>query len=259
MRILVVSFFLFAGFMGTGPALAEDDGWISLFNGENLDGWVVKIRGYELGENFGNTFRVEDGLLTVSYDEYDSFDERFGHIFYGESFSHYIIRAEYRFIGEQCKNGPGWALRNSGIMLHCQPPDTMTVDQDFPASIEVQLLGGDGTHPRTTGNLCTPGTNVVMDSELITRHCTNSVSDTFHGEQWVTAEVEVFGNKIIRHLINGHIVLEYMKPQLDENTPSAKRLLDAGADLMLSEGYISLQAESHPVQYRKVEILPLVD
>lgn len=200
---------------------------------------------------------MEDGLLTVSYDEYDEFNERFGHIFYGEPFSHYIFRAEYRFIGEQCPGGPGWAFRNSGVMLHCQPPETMAIDQDFPVSAEVQLLGGDGSNPRTTGNLCTPGTHVVMNNELVTRHCTNSSSETYHGEQWVTVEIEVFGNTVIRHLINGQKVLEYYQPQIDENDPSGKRLLDDGHDRMLSEGYISLQAESHPVQYRSIEILPL--
>ncbi|MEJ7588498.1 MAG: hypothetical protein WKI04_13135 [Ferruginibacter sp.] len=41
--------------------------WEQLFNGKNLDGWMVKIRGYELNDNFGNTFRVENGVMKVSY------------------------------------------------------------------------------------------------------------------------------------------------------------------------------------------------
>src|SRR6266567_2083871 len=121
-----------------------ESGWINLFNGKDLTGWTPKIKGYELGENFGNTFRVEDGVMKVSYDQYNKFDRKFGHLFYKDKLSHYRLRVEYRFVGDQCPGGEGWATRNSGVMLHCQPPETMAKDQDFPASIEVQFLGGLG-------------------------------------------------------------------------------------------------------------------
>jgi hypothetical protein len=231
--------------------------WISLFNGKNLDGWTPKFAGYDLGENFKDTFRVEDGVLKVAYDQYDRFDGQFGHLFYKTPFSHYRLRLQYRFVGEQVPGGPGWAFRNNGIMLHCQPPETMTKDQNFPVSIEFQLLGGDGTNERPTGNVCTPGTNIVMHDKLVTQHCTNSISKTYHGDQWVTAEVEVHGNGLIRHIINGQTVLEYQEPQLDDTDSDAQRLLKAGADKMLREGYISLQAESHPTEFRQIEILVL--
>ncbi|MEN6306276.1 MAG: DUF1080 domain-containing protein [Anaerohalosphaeraceae bacterium] len=241
-----------------GQEDAEKKKWISLFNGKDLKGWTPKFAGSKFGENYKNTFRVEDGVLKVSYDQYEQFNNEFGHLFYEVPFSHYIFRAEYRFTGEQVKGGPGWAFRNSGVMIHCQDPNTITQDQSFPVSIEVQLLGGDGQNDRTTGNLCTPGTNVVMNDKLVTDHCINSKSKTFHGDQWVTIEIEVHGNGIIRHKINGETVLEYQKPQLDERDADAKKLIQDGK-LMLSEGYISLQAESHPVEFRKVEIKPLED
>ncbi len=228
--------------------------WRALFNGKDLTGWTPKIRGYELGENFGNTFRVEDGLIKVRYDAYDEFNERFGHLFHDETFSHYILRVEYRFVGDQVKGGPGWAFRNSGLMLHGESPKTMAKGQDFPASIEVQLLGGDGVKDRTTANLCTPGTNVVMNGELIRRHCTSSTSKTYHGDQWVVCEVEVRGNRVIRHKMDGKIVLEYNEPQLDDRDQHAKELAKANGGLMLDRGSISLQSESHPCDFRKVEI-----
>ena len=231
--------------------------WVSLFNGKNLDGWTPKIAGYDLGDNFGDTFRVEDGVMKVCYDKYDKFDRKFGHIFYETPFSHYILRAEYRFTGEQVPGGPDWAFRNNGLMLHCQSPESMGKNQNFPVSIEVQLLGGDGTHDRTTGNLCTPGTNVVMADKLITAHCTWSTSKTYHGDDWVTIEVEVHGNGVVKHIMDGQVVLEYEKSQLDEKDGDAKKLIADGADIMLSEGYISLQAESHPCEFRKIEIMLL--
>ncbi len=238
------------------PDQTKGQEWIPLFNGKDLEGWKVKITGYELGDNFGNTFRVEDGILKVRYDQYDKFNGRFGHMFYKDKFSHYIIRAEYRFVGEQIPGGPDWAIRNSGIMIHCQSPESMRKDQEFPVCIEVQILGGNGKDERPTGNLCTPGTNVVMGGQLITQHCTNSTSKTYHGDQWVTVEAEVHGGAIIKHKINGEVVLDYEQPQLDENDPDGKTLIKNGNKL-LEEGYISLQSESHPVDFRKVEILVL--
>jgi hypothetical protein len=232
--------------------------WLSIFNGQNLDGWTVKIAGQPLGDNYLNTFRVADGILKACYDNYDKFHVEFGHIFFKDKFSHYRLRLEYRFTGEQTPGGPVWAYRNSGIMIHCQPPQSMNREQSFPVSIEVQLLGGNGTEKRSTGNLCTPGTNVVMNGELVRRHCTNSSSKTYHGDVWVKAEVEVFGNGIIRHFINGEKVLEYEQPQLDNTDPNANELIKDG-NLMLHDGYIALQAESHPVEFRNIEILILDD
>lgn len=250
---------LITGLLVAAPGSLCAEEWQSLFNGQNLDGWTPKIRHAKAGENWGNTFRVADGMIQVRYDQYEKFDERFGHLFYKTPFSHYRLRIEYRFVGEQCPGGPGWALRNSGVMLHGESPDTMAIGQDFPASIEVQFLGGSGTGNRSTANLCTPGTNVVMNGNLILQHCTSSKSKTYHGDQWVTVEVEVHGDKVIRHFVNGEEVLTYEQAQLDERDAHAKELAQKAGTKMLSGGTISLQSESHPIDFRKVEILKLAD
>lgn len=237
------------------PVAAADSQWIQLFNGKDLSGWKVKIAGYELGDNFGETFRVEDGVLKVAYDRYDTFGGRFGHLFYEKPFSSYILRVEYRFVGQQCPGGPPWAFRNSGIMIHGQSAESMKKDQNFPVSIEVQLLGGSGSGERPTANVCSPGTNYVIDGQLITQHCRNSTSKTFHGDQWVTVEVEVHGSRSIEHRVNGETVFRYTQPQLDPNDPIARELIQQrGGEKLLSAGSISLQAESHPCEFRKIEI-----
>ncbi|MCE7061893.1 DUF1080 domain-containing protein [Dyadobacter sp. CY343] len=235
---------------------ADKEEWKQLFNGKNLDGWDIKIRGYDLNDNYKNTFRVEDGKMVVRYDQYDDFKQKYGHIFYKGDFSYYRIAVEYRFVGGQAPKGEGWAWRNSGIMVHGQPAATMGKDQDFPASIEVQLLGGNDK-VRTTCNLCTPGTNVVMNGKLITQHCINSTSKTYNGDQWVKAEVLVLGDSLIQHFINGEKVLEYNKPQLGGGNVSGNdpSLMIEGK--LLDHGSISLQSESHPVEFRKVEVLEL--
>lgn len=223
----------------------DTEEWIELFNGKDLSNWSPKVRGYPLGENPFNTFRVENGIMEARYDQYTEFDKRFGHIFYkGGPFSHYKILVEYRFVGEQVKGGPAWAYRNNGIMYHTQDPKTMTVEQDFPGSMEYQLLGGNGKDPRTTGNLCTPGTHVVFNGKFTEDHIINSTSDTYHGDQWVTAELVVHGSEKAEHFINGKKVLEYTGLQWDDRTPNGS-------------GYIALQAESHPTDFRKVRLLNL--
>jgi hypothetical protein len=180
-----------------GAAKFSGGGWISMFNGKDLTGWTPKFVGCELGVNDRNTFRAGDGVLRVCYDEYESFDGKFGHLFYATEYSSYDMELEYRFVGEQVPGGPGWAFRNNGVMLHGQPAETMGQNQSFPVSIEVQLLGGDGAHERSTGNLCTPGTHVVMDGELITRHVINSSSKTYHGDDWVKLRIEARGGEVV--------------------------------------------------------------
>jgi hypothetical protein len=250
---------LLAAALLTVPVSGQERKWVQLFNGRDLTGWTPKITGSALGDNYGNTFRVENGLLKVVYDKdkYPKWAGQFGHLFYNVPFSRYIIAVEYRFVGEQVTGGPAWATRNSGIMIHCQKPETMGKDQDFPISIEVQLLGGNGKDPRPTANLCTPGTNVVMDGKLFTAHCKNSTSETFHGEQWVRVEAEVDGAGVIKHRVNGVEVLHYEQAQVGGGSvtnfdPAAKP-----DGKLLTEGWISLQSESHPVEFRKVEIIDL--
>jgi hypothetical protein len=193
----------------------------------------------------------------VVYDGYEKWDERYGHLFYKQPFSRYVIAVEYRFVGEQVPGGAGWAYRNSGIMVHCQKPETMGRDQDFPISIEVQLLGGNGKDARPTANVCTPGTNIVMNGVLVTKHCINSASETFHGDQWVRMEAEVDAGRVIRHRVNGREVLHYEQPQIGGAVlgGSDPALMVNGK--LLEGGYISLQSESHPVEFRKVELREL--
>jgi len=239
---------------GTKDISAGREEWIQLFNGKDLEDWTIKINKHPLGENFNNTFRVEDGMMVTRYDQYETFDQEYGHIFYKTPFSRYKLRVEYRIVGEQVPGGQGWAFKNSGVMFHCQPPEKMLIDQPFPVCIEAQFLGGTGEGERPTGNLCTPGTHVVIDGELVTRHCTNSSSQTYHGEEWVTFELVVYGDSIIHHIVNGDTVMTYSGPQTGGDLPEGFPLPEGTP---VTSGYIALQAESHPFDFRKVELLDL--
>lgn len=236
----------------------QENQWVSLFNGKDLTGWTVKINGHAAGENYKNTFRVEDGILKVSYVDYDKFGRSFGHIFYNTPYSNYKIRLQYRFVGEQVEKIGDWAIKNSGVMLHSQSAESMGVGQEFPVSLEAQLLGGyEEGIDRPTGNLCSPGVHVIMGDTLTTEHCLYSSSPTFYGEEWVDFEALILNDSLIVHSINGKEVIRYSKPvyggEYSVDTPEW-----AGTEgKALKTGYISLQSESHPIEFRKIELREL--
>lgn len=232
--------------------------WIRLFNGKDINDWIVKIHHHETGDNFGNTFRVEDGLLKVRYDQYEKFEDRFGHLYYHVPFSYYHLVVEYRFTGEWREDAPAYTVLNSGVMYHAQDPRTMPKEQDWPISVEMQFLAGleDGK-PRSTGNMCSPGTHIVYNGQLDTRHCINSQSKTFAKDEWVRAELIVLGDSLITHIINGDTVLQYSQPQIggpvvNRFDPSQKQ-----DGKKLNSGFIALQSEGQPIDFRKVELLDL--
>jgi hypothetical protein len=241
-----------------GQTTADPKDWIQLFNGKTLDGWVPKIKGHELGDNFNDTFRAGDGVLRAAYDKYTQFDEKFAHLFYQkQKFSHYIIAAEYRFVGEQAAGGPNWAVRNNGLMLHSQSPQSMGKDQDFPISVEVQLLGGGPSGNRSTANVCTPCTEIFMNGAMVKGHCFNSKSETYRGDRWVRVEVEVRGGERFKHMVEGQTVLEYDKPMIGGGSVAAFDPKVKVDGTPLTEGYIAIQGESHPTEFRKIEVLNL--
>ena len=242
------------------PAAAGADKkeWIQLFNGKDLDGWVPKVRGYPAGENYNDTWIVKNGVLAVSYDKYPQFENKFGHLFYTkQKFSYYRIAAEYRFVGEQVPGGPDWAYRNNGLMLHSQSVESMGKDQDFPISVELQLLGGRPTGERSTANVCTPGSEIFMNGAMVKAHCTNSTSPTFRGDQWVHVEAEVRGAEHITHFVEGQKVLEYDNVQIGGGSVNGYDPAVKKDGQPLGEGYVSIQAESHPTEFRKIEVLNL--
>lgn len=226
-----------------------------LFNGKNLEGWTPKINGFKAGENYKNTFRVEDGLLKVSYSEYDSFRSEFGHLFFKDKFSDYRLRIEYRFSKDRTKGAPDWAFANSGVMFHSQSAESMGIDQAFPVSLEAQFLGSEEGNLRPTMNICTPGMHINLADTLTTEHCINSTSKSIMLGDWVTVELIVYGDSLIHHLVEGDTVLTYTKPIIGgEYLPKSD---SASTGKPVKDGYISLQAEGHALDFRKVEYLEL--
>ena len=249
--------FLFVSF-SLKPKEKNKDGWISLFNGKNLDGWIVKIHHHEVGDNYANTFRVVDGKIQVNYDDYKEFNNRYGHLFYKTPFSSYHLKFEYRFTDQWMKDAPSYTYRNSGIMFHSQDPKTILKEQDWPISVEYQILAdaGDG-QPRPTGNMCSPGTEVFFKGKMDPNHCINSSSKTYNWDEWVSGELIVYRDSLITHIVNGEIVLEYTKPQIGGGVVNG---FDPALKIdkkPLTEGYIGLQAEGQGIEFKEIMIKKL--
>jgi hypothetical protein len=256
LRLLLIALpFLFLSYNLKKSAVEKKDAkWVSLFNGKNLDNWIPKIVGYKTGENFGNTFRVEDGILSVRYDKYDSFNNRFGALYYDKKFSNYRLRVEYRFVGNTTPGAPSWGYRDGGIQYHCQPPASMDLNQPFPVCLEYNLLGGNGKDERPSGEICCSGMYVRINGKRNSSYCTPPiVKKTFHGDQWVTAEIDVHNGKIT-HFVNGEQIIQFENPRYDSANAIAKKFIVGDNDLV-KDGYISLQSNSHPMDFRKIEIM----
>ncbi len=255
LRLICLAVLFLAG-CATGPSHQSE--WLTIFDGASLQGWTPKVAGEDLGKDSLKTFRANHGILSVNYGEYDGFQEKFAHLFYDRKLSNYRLKLEYRFVGEQIAGGAAWAHLNSGVMLHSQDPKTIDFDQNFPVSVEAQFLAVSSQFPdQTTSNVCTPGTHIVMGGELTAEHCVNSKIRGSKSSQWVKFEADVRGNDKIRLYINDVLALEFSEPQLDPDDIDAKVILGSG--LSLSSGYIALQSESHPIEFRNIQLLDRAD
>ncbi|WP_132055612.1 3-keto-disaccharide hydrolase [Pseudocnuella soli] len=233
-------------------------GWVPLFNGKDINDWTVKIHHHETGVNFGNTFRAEDGMIKVRYDQYGDFNDQFAHLYYNQPYSHYHLKLEYRFTGELQKSAPSYTILNSGVMYHSQDPRTMLKEQNWPISVEMQFYAGLGDgKPRPTGNMCSPGTEIVYKGKQYNGHCLNSTSKTYDKDEWVQAELIVLGDSLIQHIINGDTVLQYSKPTMGGGVVDGydKALWQPGKPL--KSGFIALQSEGQPIDFRNIQIKAL--
>lgn len=250
--ILIILIWILTGCNQKSPRESE---WINLFDGKDLNDWVVKIHHHDAGVNFGNTFRAEEGIIKVRYDQYDDFNDQFAHLYYKTPFSRFHLKLEYRFTGELQKGAPEYTLLNSGVMFHSQDPQTMPKEQNWPISVEMQFLAGLGDgKPRPTGNMCSPGTDIMYQGKLYPGHCLSSSSKTYDRDAWVRAELVVWGDSLITHIIEGDTVLQYSKPTMGGGVVNGydSTLWKPGKPLI--SGYIALQSEGQPIDFRNIQL-----
>ncbi len=249
-------------------AWAEDSTWVQLFNGKDLSDWDIKFAGKELNVNFNNTFKVVDSAISVDYSGWTRFSDEFGHAANKtKAYSHYLLRVEYQVGPTQVTGGPAWAVQNNGLMVHSQSMASMTLKQDFPISMETQLLGAGntGSNPKNTMNLCTPGTafyNNPSGGSVNMEHCVPSTATARPAPgTWAWVSVSVMGDSIIRHFNQksptGTPVFTYYRPVYWTGNVANPPANTPANGTPLKSGYIAIQAETHPYKFRKMELLDL--
>src|SRR5687768_1516427 len=254
-KCIVVMFILIAC---GNPAQKTEAEWMQLFNGKDLSDWIVKVHHHDAGVNFGNTFRAEDGMIKVRYDQYGDFNNQFSHLYYKQPFSRFHLKLEYHFTGELQKGAPDYTLLNSGVMFHSQDPRTMPKEQNWPISVEMQFLAGLGDgKPRPTGNMCSPGTEIMYQGKVYPGHCLSSSSETYDRDAWVHAELVVWGDSLITHIIEGDTVLQYSKPTMGGGVVNGYDSTLWKPGKPLTSGYIALQSEGQPIDFRNIQLLDL--
>lgn len=258
-QLLLSVLFLLIGFVAFGQQSTTNEAWIKLFNESDIDDWIVKIHHHETGINYGETFRVEDGMIKARYDQYEGeFNDQFGHLYYKQPYSYFRLRMKYRFVGELHPGAPTYTLLNSGVMFHSQDPRTMPKEQNWPISVEMQFLAGLGDgKPRPTGNMCSPGTEVVYEGRIYPGHCINSSSETYEKDKWVSAELIVMGDSLMIHMINGDTVLQYSQPQIGGGVVEGYDPKFKPDGKLLTEGFIALQSEGQPIDFKDIWLLNL--
>lgn len=253
------------------PALGgpNDTVWTKLWTGNNLGDWDIKFAGSALGTNLNNTFRAADGNLEVNYSGWTSFSNQFGHAGYKlRQFSFYVLRAEFQHWGTRPTGAPGWAHQNNGLMIHSQSAASMGPNQDFPVSLETQLLGSGNTESdnNSTLNLCTPGTAFYTQATGGTRndsHCYSASTNTRVGpETWAWATLVVYGDSIIKHYngpsVTGTPTLTYYRPVRATNSGAGGVTINVVNNERLTQGYILIQAETHPYRFRTIDVADMV-
>jgi len=254
----LLSFSFFESEKAESKISQEGSEWKILFNGKDLTGWVPKIHHHESGENYGNTFKVKDGAIEVNYDEYGAFDNRYGHLFYEKPFSSFHLTWDYRFTDQWLKDAASYTYRNSGIMFHSQAPETILKEQDWPISVEYQMLAEEKEEvARPTGNMCSPGTDVVYEGKIDPRHCIDSTSPTFKWNEWVRAELIVYEDSVVHHLVNGDTVLTYSLPQIGGGVANRFDPAVKVDGTSLKSGHIGLQSEGQGVIFKNLKIKEL--
>ncbi len=235
-----------------------EEGWTQLFNGRDLTGWTVKVHHHDAGENFGDTFRVRDSVIEVRYDQYQVFNDQFAHLYYDKPFNKFHLKVDYQFVGKMMADAPSYVEFNSGVMYHSQDPRSMRKEQNWPISVEMQFLAGlDDGKPRPTGNMCSPGTDIEFQGKTYDGHCLDSSSPTYKQDEWVHAELIVYGDSIIHHVINGDTVLTYSKPTIGGGVVAGYDSAIWKPGTPLKSGFIALQAEGQPINFKNVRIREL--
>ncbi|MCC7523340.1 MAG: DUF1080 domain-containing protein [Chitinophagaceae bacterium] len=201
----------------------------SLFNGRDLSGWHIDVPEMDTNATARNPFIVRNGLLV-------SLGTPNGHLITDAVYQNFRLQVEYRFAGK-----PG----NCGVLVFASTPRSLY--QMFPKSIEVQMM-----HKNAGDFWCIVEDIEVPDMEKrrgprsewgITEGKKRRILNLTDGSEkplgeWNTMIVECLNNNV-RVWVNDDLVND-------------------GFNCTAHKGQIALQAEGAEVEFRKVELTPIL-
>lgn len=237
---------------GKSEPIATDDGFTQLYNGENFDGWDLKIRNGD-PEMAARVFSVgKDGVVHVFKDFPDGFElntgknDTHGLMYTEKSYSRFIFRFEYKWGKKRMNNFGRWQY-DAGMYYHVYN------DRIWPYGIEYQVRYNHVTEENHTGDFWAsrtllqwyadesgqfrlPGEGGGLQSRRGGEHRAKTDAP-FHAldDQWNICEVIVMSDNYAIHKLNGEIV-------------------NLATGLSVSEGVIGLQSETAEIFYRNIEI-----
>jgi hypothetical protein len=214
---------------------ASDSGWAPLFDGRDLLGLEVQIKGKPKGQDPDKVFSVHDGLLHA-YAGWPITDGNSaqGYVVTAKEYSRYRVRLEYRFADRPGTGG-------SGVEYHVHEGEF------WPRCLECQLQRGyagdcwliNGAGARdAAGRVYAPGGYVQIAK----------TSRQDKDIEWNSAEVLVMGTDSSVHRINGTV---------NNRVYQLVQLNGANQAVPLVQGRILVQAEGQEMLVRRWEIQEL--
>ena len=252
---------------GTLPESAASSGTnkqlnkkIQLFNGKNLDGWYIFLKGKGHNNDPNKVFTIKDGLIRIS-------GEEFGCITTNEEFENYHLVAEFKW-GEKTFPPRVDKARDCGILLHSTGEDGGS-SGIWMYSIECQIIEGgtgdmlvvgDGT-PKFS--LTCPVAPEKQAGSYVFKPGGNPATITggrinWYGRDPQWKDVKGFrGTGDIEHplgkwnrvecWVKGHEITIYLNGHL----------VNHAIDVRPQKGKIQIQSEGAEIFFRRITLIPL--
>lgn len=252
-----------AGAGGSGGT--SDDGWVSLFNGTNLEGWTAS-QGHDALFAAGKV--GEDPVIHVYPNENtqpNGSSQPEATLRTSESYSSYVFHLEYKW-GTRRFGARTTTARDNGICFHiCNSPTKV-----WPDSIEFQLGSQEWGNDWVSGNIFMLIKNTRAKWTSATLNGKDAFSETGaektigapdsyyrglasaqldHPDDWNIIELTVHGSTDAEYKVNGTVVNRVFDMECSA---------DGQTFAPLDKGPIALQAEYAEVYFRniKIKVLP---
>ncbi len=252
MKRASIQIMLALSFSLSAAAVEKEEGFKTIFNGQNWDGWYLKIRSGD-EEMARKVYAIEDGVIHVFN---DAFPEEYNldtgandthGLFYTEkAYTNYVLRFEYKWGTKKANNFSQWQY-DAGVYYH------VTDDRIWPVGIEYQIRYDHTKDRNHTGDLIRPGGAgytwyAAADGTYLhpddggkpydkgwLHYARPTANHHALDGQWNACEIIVMGDQYAIHKLNGDVV-------------------NMAFELKPAAGIFGFQSETAEIFYRNIRI-----